>query len=406
MNRLMTMLRFPLLSLCLFLSTHLATQTVITVTPSDTDFNITDPNNRHHIYRNTTVTQKDKLFLFLPGSNAVPFNYRKILGSAADLGYHVIGLTYPNEIPMAVLCQTSIDTSCHSNGRLEIFDGIDRHTGIEVDESNSIQNRLIKLLIYLHNQYPQDNWNQFIDGDSIVWNKIAIGGHSQGGGHAAIISKIKEVDRALLFATVDWLPALNRFPDWLDWQSETPAERYVGFIHELDEEVGFAIQKLYWAKLGMWGNRQVVLADTSQAPYGYTQTLSTQITPANNPTSYHGCVAVDFFTPSENSTPILEPIWHYLLEEQLPTSTEVDVLLDVIDINILPNPCNDWFIIEGAIDHYMIELYDSNSQLVANYAGTEGRLIINTSDIPPGLYIIKIKSLIHQRLYVEKIIKQ
>ncbi len=104
MNRLMTMLRFPLLCLCLFLSTHLVTQTVITVTPSDTDFNITDPNSRHHIYRNTTVTQKDKLFLFLPGSNAVPFNYRKILGSAADLGYHVIGLTYPNEIPSTLIC--------------------------------------------------------------------------------------------------------------------------------------------------------------------------------------------------------------------------------------------------------------------------------------------------------------
>lgn len=400
------MFRFPILSVCLCLTTLLSSQTVITVLPSETDATITAPNNRHYVFRNATVTQQDKLFLFLPGTNGVPFNYRKILGSVADLGYHVIGLTYPNEIAMALLCQTSIDTSCHSKGRLEIFDGVDRHTGIDVDESNSIQNRLYKLVVYLRDQYPLDGWDQYIDDNSIVWNKIAISGHSQGGGHAAIISKIKRVDRAILFATADWIPALNRFPDWLNWISETPSENYVGFIHELDEEVGFAIQKLYWVRLGMWSNRQVVLADTSLVPFEYTQTLSTHITPANNPTKYHACVAVDVFTPSENAVPILEPIWHYLLEQELPTSTEIDVLLNPLDIQILPNPCNDWFIIEGLLDEYNIELYDSNSQLVTNFMGQDSRVIINTSDLPQGIYILKIKNLNKQNLHIEKILKQ
>lgn len=87
-------------------------------------------------------------------------------------------------------------------------------------------------------------------------------------------------------------------------------------------------------------------------------------------------------------------------------SIEFDVLLKPINIEILPNPCTDWFIVEGSLNEYEIELYDFNNQLVSNFEGQDSRLIINTSDLVPDLYILKIRSLNNQDVCIEKNLKQ
>ena len=39
--------------------------------------------------------------------------------------------------------------------------------------------------------YPTQNWNQYlINATTLDWSKIAVGGHSQGGGHACYFAKI------------------------------------------------------------------------------------------------------------------------------------------------------------------------------------------------------------------------
>ena len=47
---------------------------------------------------------------------------------------------------------------------------------------------------------PQ-NWGQFLSGGSIQWDHIIISGHSQGGGHAAVIGISNPVRRVLMFAS-------------------------------------------------------------------------------------------------------------------------------------------------------------------------------------------------------------
>ena len=111
----------------LFLPTLLFGQTEHMVQPNTADPLSGAPNNNHFIYTNPSVTQKNKLFLFFPGTGAAPFNYREILKHAANLGYHAIGLTYPNSDAINQICLTTTDTTCHSRARLEVFDGIDRH---------------------------------------------------------------------------------------------------------------------------------------------------------------------------------------------------------------------------------------------------------------------------------------
>jgi len=54
------------------------------------------PNYNHYIYNNK-YTKKGKLFLFFVGTGALPYHYREILKLAANIGYHSIGLSYPND---------------------------------------------------------------------------------------------------------------------------------------------------------------------------------------------------------------------------------------------------------------------------------------------------------------------
>src|SRR5207245_975490 len=63
-------------------------------------------------------------------------------------------------------------------------------------------NRLTKLLQYLALQYPDEGWDRFLLRDKPKWSQIAVSGHSQGGGNAAMIAKIRLVARVVLFSSV------------------------------------------------------------------------------------------------------------------------------------------------------------------------------------------------------------
>jgi hypothetical protein len=272
------------------------------------------PTNNHFAYTNSSVPQKSKLFLFFPGTGAVPFLYREVLKHAANLGYHAIGLCYPNSEAINSLCLTSTDTTCHSRARLEVIDGIDRHSGVNVDANNCIQRRTLKLLHYLHAAFPSEGWSTYFTGDSIQWKKIIVSGHSQGGGHAGLIGKTKTVDRVVMFAAMDWMFPLDRTAGWISWKGATSPERFYGFSHEKDESVDWEKLTITWKDYGITALGPLVLTDTDTSPYGNSHTLYTRVTPANDTTKYHGCIIADAVTPMSGGAPVLAPVWTYLID--------------------------------------------------------------------------------------------
>ena len=59
---------------------------------------------------------------------------------------------------------------------------------VTVSRTESIENRLIKLLMYLKKTRPRERWDQFLSSSGdINWEMVAVGGQSQGGGHAALL---------------------------------------------------------------------------------------------------------------------------------------------------------------------------------------------------------------------------
>jgi hypothetical protein len=283
------------------------------VAPQTTDPAIDRALDNHYVWLDTTARSNHKLFVFLPGTGQSPSIFQLLQREAARLGYHVIGLMYPNAGGLAKVCPTAPDPSaCYENSRMEIIDGIDRNGVLNVNVANSIDNRLTKLLEYLALQYPDEGWDRFLLQDQPKWSQIAVSGHSQGGGNAAMIAKIRLVARVVLFSSVtDSLH--SDAPSWVATHL-TPADRYYGIAHDRD---GFYRPILAgWDSLGLDVFGAPATPETSSPPYGGTHTLVTDLTPQGGfvGTNAHGAPSNDLNTPlGPDGTPVLRDAWRYLL---------------------------------------------------------------------------------------------
>ena len=281
--------------------------------PQTTDPAIDKALDNHYVWLDTTVRANHKLFVFLPGRGQRPAMFQLVQQEAARLGYHVIGLMYPNSVSVTTVCGGQPDpNACYENLHLEILDGIDRSAFVDVNEANSIDNRLTKLLQYLAARYPEEGWSRFLVDDKPKWTQIAISGHSQGGAQAAIIAKVYVVARVVLFSSV--VDSIGRHaPSWVATHV-TPSERYWGLAHDRDGH--FPPIRASWDSLGMAAFGPAVAPETSEPPYGFTHMLVTDVTPVGGflGMNAHGAPSNDANTPlTPDGTPILRAAWRYLL---------------------------------------------------------------------------------------------
>ena len=284
------------------------------IAPQATDPAIDQALDNHYGWLDTTARSNHKLFVFLPGTGQNPSIFRLVEQEAARVGYHVIGLMYVTAGGLAKVCPTTPDPSaCYQDSRLEIIDGINRNGVVPVDVANSIDNRLTKLLRYLTQQYPDEGWDRFLLRDQPKWSQIAISGHSQGGGNAAMIAKNRLVDRVVLFSSVtDSIH--TEAPSWVATHV-TPAERYYGIAHDRD---GFYRPiRAGWDSLGLAVFGPPAMPETDSPPYEGTHMLVTDLVPRPNGfvgTNAHGSPSNDLNTPlGPDGTPLLLDAWRYLL---------------------------------------------------------------------------------------------
>jgi len=264
----------------------------------------------------------DRLFVFFPGTGSTPQQYELLLSVAGSVGYHVIGLVYANQVSVNGTCKSSEDEcACLGNIRMEVLTGTDASTDVAVGAADSVDNRLKKLLRHLDEGAPDEGWSSFVDeSGGLKWEKVALGGHSQGGGHVALMAQRHTLARALFFsspADTCLSGSDKKVADWVDWPLKTPAERLFGLSHL--REKGRDNHQLVWDGLGMGAERCIVDVDGSFAPYDGARMLVTAVEPASGacPRSgscdaAHGATVADVPMDAENR-PVLESIWHYML---------------------------------------------------------------------------------------------
>jgi hypothetical protein len=277
------------------------------IRPSATNAHITRFDDDHIVWLAKDESKRiGQLMLLLAGTGGTPSNGTLIGATAAEQGYHVIGLMYPDDIAVQSVCPTDPDPGCMAAMRQEIITGGNSSPYVAVDFENSIDGRLTALLQYLIRQYPDENWQQFLDVDHPRWSNIAVGGLSQGGGHAAYIAKLRLVRRVVMFAApadgIDGAPA--------PWMSigATPATHYYGFKHERDPFTSIVPN---WTALGITSFGAPTSIDAG-LPTSGTHLLLTSATSATG-LAAHASVYADGATPTNNGVPVFLAAWKYLL---------------------------------------------------------------------------------------------
>jgi len=282
------------------------------VTPSTTDPAITSYNATHFVSVQTGGILRNILFVNIPGTNRTPSQCKVIAQKAVAMGYHAISLTYPNQTAGNPLCGPTGDTTCHVRLRREVIDGVDRHPSIAITPTNSIINRLRKLLIYMNNAQPTQGWGQYLVNGQINWAKVIIAGHSQGGALAGVIGRYYPVRRIIMFSMVDFLNN-GKIPSWEKLTFNNA--NYYSLINMNDELVPWAKVNAVWTAAGWKAYGNYVNVDWNPSPYNNSHLLISTYKPTSTSIDpYHNMTGVDSYFPKYSTGKyVYEKAWEYLL---------------------------------------------------------------------------------------------
>jgi len=310
-----------------------AEETSFPVIPSATDPEIKTFNEPHWAYVNRDIVvehqadgaqDRHELLLWLTGTGGKGHDAQGFANLAANLGYHVVTLMFPDDIP-ATACATDSAPKAFEQFRMAIIQGgrasyQDGRKEIAIERAESIENRLIKLVQYLQTKRPKENWAQFLHEDgSIKWESIAVAGQSQGGGHAALIGIKHRVARVICFgAPKDYSKKLNAPAAWYGEESATPKNRIFAFNHHQDPKgctPEQLLNNLEALKLDAFGAPAEV--DSESFPYHHARILYTGY-PAVTVTSVESPGAKTAHGAAINTINAdrWKQVWTYLLTEK------------------------------------------------------------------------------------------
>lgn len=353
----------------------------------------TDPNiswelKNHYSFYNPTCVSNNTLLIYLGGSYGKPSNYLLFSELAGNNGFHVINLQYPNTVASKTACGSSTDTNCFSKFRKEILEGINYSTQVSVDSSNCIYNRIKKLLQYLHANYPSQGWNSYYSGNVIQWNKVMVAGHSQGGGHAALIGVNNPLKRVIMFASPnDYNNTLNQTAPWTSSAKSTPDSLYYGFINYFDDVVNSTEQFQIWNNLKMPVYGDSTNVDQVGFPYANSRQLYTKRTDTGTAVN-HNLVVLDKDTPLVGGKPLFTSVWKYLLGiNPLLSTPEIN---PKIEFTLYPNPSQNKLFnnCQCKIEKVMIRSVSGATILESENLKNS----IDISELKAGIYFLTITS--------------
>ena len=259
----------------------------------------------HWAYCNSAVPPRHQLIVFLAGTGGTGKGHKAFNQLAANEGYHLVSLAYPSAVSISHF-HNSPDPDAFLKARENIIYGKMPFAGLDINPANSIYNRLVKLLHYLVETYPRENWSQFVTtSGGLEWGQLVLAGQSQGGGHACLIALQHPVARVLMFGSPkDFNIHFNKPAAWFANPNATPLNRYFSFVHGADSNHGcsYPQQLENYRALKLIPQYPVINVDEIPAPFEHSRLLTSQ-RPQANP---HGSVIGDT---------AYQGVWKYLLEE-------------------------------------------------------------------------------------------
>jgi hypothetical protein len=202
-----------------------------------------------HIVLFDADKKSDYLLLWLPGTLGSPrlgprLNFPQF---AAQQGARVIMLSYITDQGVSNVCvggQLRANRKCAEDFRQKRIFGSKGFDAIPDQPQDAIAYRLAKLLHLLRDTRKGENWEQYLNEyGSPRWERIAVSGQSQGGGHAAFIAKTHTVARVMMLSGGWDKSAPGEIADWYARPAATPAERWYAAYH-VDEPTASTIAEI------------------------------------------------------------------------------------------------------------------------------------------------------------------
>lgn len=283
------------------------------VLPSETDSQIRNFDVAHAIYP-PRGPARNRLVVFIPGTGRNPPVASRFTDEATGLGFHVVQIAYNHAIP-AFACADDPDPDAFAKFRWAIIEGgRSPHLPAPIAPSEGIQNRLVKLLLYLANRYEKQGWGSYLVQGRVSWSSVVLAGHSQGAGHAALLATRYPVGRLLCFGgPKDYSRVLRRPPHW--YEAAATRSGHMFAFNNTHDRVGCTFPELLdnLATLGI--SRVAGMADVDRlpAPYAGAHALFTSWPgpqAAVRPMRAHMSVIADGI----GAVPLFAPVWRYMLD--------------------------------------------------------------------------------------------
>lgn len=245
-------------------------------TASEADDNVTDYDGNQYAFLDTgAASLAGKLVVSLAGAGSVNAGGTSIARWTAARGYHALGVSYANDYGIV-----RGDPDFYGDARLEAFDGEDHTSEITILRPQSIEERILRALLYLQALHPEGDWAYYLteDEQEIRWQHVILTGISHGASSAPRIAMVRPVFRVVSASG----PRDNSCQDdrtcqngvvatWFDEVPETPIERFYALTGVNDDqhfEHLFAMEEL-----GYPGDYDGVDVDNAAPPYGDSHRL-------------------------------------------------------------------------------------------------------------------------------------
>ena len=282
---------------------QLADGVVYAISPTDAD-----PRVKRFIANNLVlfkngVAKDANLLVFFPPTGGTPENSWPFMEMAANVGYRVIGLEYDNTISVPQVCGKSPDPACSDRFRQKRVLGDDVTKDIDDLPAESIVTRLTKLLEYLDARHHDEGWSRYLSKGQPKWSRIAVAGHSQGGGMGPFIAKKYEVARVIILSGAwDRVEATKEWAPWITAPSATPLDRWYAAYHQKESRA--AAMKAAYAVLKIPPSHVRVMTLDPRPDSGMDPRADL----------YHGSMDSPRLTPVDaNGNPAYAADWEFLL---------------------------------------------------------------------------------------------
>jgi hypothetical protein len=367
-------------------------QTPFYIEPWETNPAYTVAQDSHLVVFDPGVAHHGHLLLYIGGTFSQTKNTTLFTSLAASMGYHVIALSYPNDVAIQTACTASSDPDCHLKFRQEVCFGTPLSSAVSVDSLNSLNTRAVNLLMYLNAQFPAEGWDQFSSGNQLQWSSIVTSGHSQGAGHALFLANVHIVSRCIMFSGANDFSNFYGSPaSWINNGLTTPLRDIRSFLHLRDDGVPFSTQYSILSSLGLTLTDDTTLVDNNSPPFNNSNLLYTNAEPAISAISpYHNATVIDQWTPKDpGNLPVFLPVWQYLLD--LSPITNIPFGEQQEMYSLYPNPAGPRSAvrIRGLSLPNYVSIYDCSGKRLLNKAMNLDSDLEITIDFPPGVYFVK-----------------